>query len=106
MHRQRLKELGAWLRVNHESIYGTRAGVISTPDGVSTSRENMHYVHVLNYNWDNVTLEGVPGRVLKALVLNNGYQPSLRQEGSKVTVNIPAEERDTLDTVIKLELGA
>ena len=106
VHRQRLKELGAWLRVNHESIYGTRAGVISTPDGVSTSRENMHYVHVLNYNWDNVTLEGVPGRVLKALVLNNGYQPSLRQEGSKVTVNIPAEERDTLDTVIKLELGA
>ena len=106
VHVQRLKELGDWLAINRESIYGTRGGVISTPDGVSTSNGSVHYVHVLHYNWDNVTLEGVPGKVQKAVVLNNGYQPSLEQTDGSVRVNIPAEQRDLLDTVIKLELAA
>jgi alpha-L-fucosidase len=106
VHVQRLKELGDWLAINRESIYGTRAGVISTPDGVSTSCGNVHYVHVLHYNWDDVTLEGVPGKVKKVVVLNNGYQPSLEQTDGKVRVNIPAEQRDLLDTVIKLDLAA
>ncbi len=38
LHVQRLQEMGAWLRANGEGIYGTRAGVITSPDGVSTRR--------------------------------------------------------------------
>ena len=106
VQQQRLLELGDWLSINQEAIYGTRAGVISTPDGVSTCRERVHYVHVLHYNMDNVTLENVPGEVTDLRVLNNGYQPRFESLEDKVIVNIPAEQRDVLDTVIRVEVKA
>ena len=106
VHQQRLRELGAWLQVNQESIYATRAGVITTPDGVSTRRDGLHYVHVLNYNMDNVPLEGVPCESADIDLLNNHYQPGLIQLDGKWVVNIPAEQRDLLDTVIRITAKA
>jgi len=104
VHQKRLRELGAWLRINQESIYGTRAGVVLTPDGVSTRRDGVHYVHILNYNMDNVPIAEVPGEVLDVMVLNNGYKPGLMHSEGKLVVNIPAEQRDFLDTVVRIKV--
>ena len=46
---RRLEEIGEWLRVYGETIYGTRAGIISPRDwGVTTQKGNKIYVHILN----------------------------------------------------------
>lgn len=102
VHVQRLHEMGGWLKANGESIYGTRAGVISTPDGVSTSRGDVHYVHALNYKAERVYLENVPESVTRAELLLEGSALKLTSANGKCWVTVPSEQRDPLDTVVKL----
>lgn len=46
---QRLKEVGEWMRVYGETIYGTRGGCIAPHDwGVTTQKGNRLFVHILN----------------------------------------------------------
>ena len=103
VHVQRLRELGNWLKVNGEAIYAVRAGLVTTPDGVSTRRGVVHYVHALNYNSDRVYLDHVPDTVTRACLLSDGTSLNLRQAQGRFFVTIPAEQRDPLATVIKLE---
>lgn len=45
---ERLAEVGEWMKVYGETIYGTRGGCIAPhPWGVTTQRENKLYVHIL-----------------------------------------------------------
>jgi len=103
VHAGRLRQIGEWLRVNGESIYAVRAGTVTTPDGVSTRRGDVHYVHALNYGADRVYLDHVPDTVLRASLLAGGRALNLREAGGRRYVVVPAERRDPLATVIKLE---
>jgi alpha-L-fucosidase len=103
VHAQRLRQIGDWLRTNGESIYGVRAGVVGTPDGVSTRRGDSHYVHALNYNADRVYLDGLPETVSRVGLLRDGAALDLRQAGARRYVVVPGERRDPLATVIRLE---
>ena len=102
VHVQRLHEMGSWLRTNGESVYGTRAGIISTPDGVSTRKGDVHYVHALSYTSDRVYLENVPEAINQATLLADGSVLNLGQANGKYWVTIPAGQRNALDTVVKL----
>jgi alpha-L-fucosidase len=103
VHVERLHEVGQWLKVNGESIYKTRAGVIPpTAETVSTRRGDTHYLHVLEYISDCVTVSGVPETVSQARLLSNGAEIPLERRGERVTLTIPAESRDIMDTVIEL----
>lgn len=103
VHAARLKEMGAWLEANSEAIYGTRAGSISTPDGVSTSRGSTHYVHALQYNADRVYLDSVPESVTRATLLKDGSGLKMDAHNGRRYVTVPAELRNPIATVIKLD---
>ncbi|MBI4928680.1 MAG: alpha-L-fucosidase [Anaerolineae bacterium] len=117
-HARRLREMGEWLTVNAESVYGTRAGVVATPDGVSTRRGDTHYVHALQYNADRIYLDGVPEHVTRATLLKTGEALPLKNANALAYVNgpaglrtpqrllyvtVPPELRDPIATVIKLD---
>jgi alpha-L-fucosidase len=103
VHVQRLREIGAWLKVNGESIYGTRVGVIPpTKETVSTRRGDTHYVHVLDYVSDCVRLEGVPENLTHARLLRDGQDIPLERRDGVTILTIPAERRDAVDTVVEL----
>ena len=102
VHVQRLHEMGDWLRTHGELVYGTRAGILSVPEGVSTSWGDVHYVHALSYTADRVYLENVPDRISQATLLADGSALNLARANGKCWVTIPAEQRDPLDTVVKL----
>jgi len=98
--------MGAWLRLNGEAIHGTRAGLIPpTPDGVavSTRRGDTHYVHVLNYVSDCVRLPGVPESGTRATLVKDGSRVKMTRAGDGVMLTIPAEQRDPLNTVVRLD---
>ena len=106
VHVRRLREVGAWLRANGEAIHGTRAGLIPPmPDGVavSTRRGETHYVHVLDYVSDCVRLPGVPASVSRAALVKDGSSLRMVRAGDGVTLTIPAEQRDPLNTVVRLD---
>lgn len=102
VHVQRLCEMGNWLHIHGESIYGTRAGVVGTPDGVSTSKGHAHYVHTLTYNADRIYLDAVPATVTGAVLLKDGSPLTIGTAHGRQYVTVPAEQRDPIDTVVKL----
>jgi alpha-L-fucosidase len=103
-HVQRLREMGAWLTLNGESIYGTRVGsVIASDDVVGTSRDDAHYVHALDYVSDVIPLKIVPQSMKNASLLRDGSPVKLNpQADTAALLTIPYYQRDDIDTVVKL----
>lgn len=100
---RRLHNVGMWLRLNGESVYGTRAGVIPpTSTTVSTRREDTHYVHCLDHLSDEVALDGVPEMVRDARLLRDGTPLTVLRDGAALRLVIPEELRDPFNTVIEL----
>jgi alpha-L-fucosidase len=66
---ERLKEMGEWMKIYSETIYGTRGGVVSPRDwGVTTQKENKLFVHILNLQDKGLYLP-YSGNKLKSAVL-------------------------------------
>ena len=59
---ERLAEVGEWMKVYGETIYGTRGGcIVPHPWGVTTQRENKLYVHILELQ-DKALVPAVGGQ--------------------------------------------
>jgi len=103
IHAARLSGVGAWLEVNDESVYGTRAGSIApTPETVNTCNGATHYVHILDYKSDCVALSGVPDSITQARLLRNGASIEMDRHDKKLVLFVPEELRDPIDTVVVL----
>ena len=105
VHVERLRAMGQWFSVHGESIYGTRAGMISASDrsSISTRKNDTHYVHSLEYISDSLTLRDVPADVTKAVLLKDGSPLKLTRRGINTVLTILPHQRDRADTVIRLE---
>jgi alpha-L-fucosidase len=104
---ERVREIGQWLRLYGESIYGTRGGPwLPGPYGVSTHKGNLVYLHILHPPQNlKLVLPALPTQVLKATLLRGELLP-FQRNGQELTINLPAGSQDPIDTVIKLELAA
>ena len=101
---ERLKEMGAWLRVNGEAFYGTRGGPFKPGAwGASTRRGNRIYLHVFQWNGDSLALPALPAKITLARLLAGGHVEYTQGENG-VTVRVPAGNQDAIDTVIVLDL--
>lgn len=103
VHAKRLREVGSWLSVYGESVYGTRKGIISAPSVVSTRKGNTHYAHLLDYISDCVVLSGVPESITKATLVRDGSPVRMDWvNGTDLMLTVPADMRDVIDSVVKL----
>ncbi|MEO8607602.1 MAG: alpha-L-fucosidase [Chloroflexota bacterium] len=103
VHAARLAGVGDWLNVNGESIYGTRAGVIApTASVVSTRNGDTHYIHILDYLSDCVTLKGLPDTIQNARLLRTGASIDLERRDAEIVLTIPESARDPINTVVVL----
>jgi alpha-L-fucosidase len=102
----RLREIGEWLKVNGESVYGTRGGPWLPGDyGVSTHNGAVVYLHVLHPPLDSVlVLPTLPVRIVKAAILHGGAV-SFQQTDATLSLNLPPTSPEVVDTVIRLELA-
>jgi alpha-L-fucosidase len=102
-HAHRLRQIGVWLKTHGESVYGTRKGLIPpTRETVSTYKDGVHYIHILQYLSDCIRLEGVPPSVKSAYRLSDGTPISSQWKDEKLEICIPPELRDPYDTVVVL----
>ena len=70
---ERLKEMGAWLEKNGESIYGTRGGPVKPGPGFVTTRKgNTIYLHVFANAPEEIVLPELPRKVVSAEMLGGG----------------------------------
>ena len=99
-----LKQVGAWLKQNGESIYGTHGGPWKPTGKVtSTRRGNTIYVHVLRWRDDVIELPNIP-RNIKSATLLDGTKIKIAKKHGKLGISVRSAKRDALDTVVKLQL--
>jgi alpha-L-fucosidase len=99
-----LKEVGAWMKVNGESIYGARGGPWKpTKQIASTRKGNVVYVQVLKAEGPTIELPALPLKIKSALMLGGGEIKAEAADG-KYVLHMP-EKPGALPAVIKLELA-
>jgi alpha-L-fucosidase len=105
-HQARLKEVGDWLKVHGEAIYGTRGGPVTPrPWGVTTRKGDTVYVHVLEWQDASLLLPPIGGIVKQARFVKTGAKADVRTLPEGVLIALPKAPVDPFDTVIALELN-
>jgi alpha-L-fucosidase len=100
-----LKQVGAWLDKNGESIYGTRGGPWKPTKAIASTRKgNVIYVHVLHSASDTIKLPDFARKIKSARFLN-GDKLEFTQHDERLILDVPLARRDACDTVVKLQLA-
>jgi alpha-L-fucosidase len=103
-----LEKVGAWMRQNGQSIYGTSACPLpEAPWGRCTVNGRKIYLHVFSWPGDAVLrLSGFDAEVADAYLL---AEPSRKlpvtRDRDGIGVSLPLESPDEIDTVVVLELS-
>ncbi len=103
---ERLSEVGKWLAVNGESVYGSHASPFKDLSwGRATQKDGKLYLHV--YDWPKNGDLGVPlaNPVKKAYLLAKPGEPLLTDQakGGQI-VKVPADAPDKVAGVVVLEI--
>jgi len=105
----RLKKIGAWLKVNGEAIYGTQAGVFDRLPffGRCTVKDKTLYVHVMGRPADGlIVLPGLKTEVEKISLLAEPEKAvPFRRSLNDLVIVLPERLPDPDATVIKVELA-
>ena len=100
---ERLREVGKWLAINGESIYGTTYGPLQQLSyGRTTAKGSTTYLHIFDWPKGELTVSGV-GRVARVNLLARGEILNFRRKGSGVTLQLSEQAPDPNDTVLKIE---
>jgi len=123
----RLREIGAWMKVNGEAIYGTgptifgaEAGAFSPTekdrqgkprfiaawDWRCTTKAGKIYIHIFKWPAGQIELPGVKGQITSARLLGLPAAEPLKfeQTAQGVTVQLPAQAPDKIASVLCLEV--
>lgn len=108
---ERLAQVGEWLKVNKEAVYGTGPSPFQyeLPWGIITTKPKKLYLHVFNWQKD-LTLFGLKSKVLSAALLSNKQKIKFSQTNDvkadhyALNLQLPAAAPDKYDTVIALDL--
>ena len=108
---ERLAEVGRWMKVNHEAIYGTKASPFEKlawgrctqkPGGIGQTRL---YLHVFDWPKDGKLLvPALSNKVLKAALLDGGIKLKVKSDKNQIVITVPAEAPDKIATVIALDI--
>jgi len=123
---ERLAEIGKWMRVNGEAIYGTGPTIFGAEYGVTTktkdgygkkqdtnsgrnwrctTKPNRLYFHFFKWPGEKFEVAGMKGKAVKAYLLADEKKTALKvtQEGDMLTVALPAEAPDKIASVLCVE---
>ncbi|MEI3055379.1 MAG: alpha-L-fucosidase [Phocaeicola plebeius] len=101
---ERMKEVGDWLQMYGETIYGTRGGCVAPHTwGVTTQKENKLYIHILSLQ-DKALFVPLEGVKIKQAV-DYITRKSIQYQKSKTGITLQLMEVPTeVDRVIELEI--
>ncbi|WP_207512444.1 alpha-L-fucosidase [Longitalea luteola] len=106
----RLQQVGAWMKVNGESIYGTKASPLAPLSwGRCTKKEQngntILYLSVFNWPADKkLVVPGVTQPVTSATLLANGKKLATASSKNGLTITLPEQAPDKMASVIKLQV--
>jgi alpha-L-fucosidase len=105
-----LKAIGAWMKVNGESIYATKASPLAPlPWGRCTRKEKNGnttlYLSVFEWPKDgHLVVPGLKNKITSAKLLADGKAVKTKTDEMGLVITLPEKASDPVATVIKLEL--
>jgi alpha-L-fucosidase len=102
---ERLNDMGRWMKVNGQSIYGTSPGPFPYLKwGRSTRKGQTLYLHVFDWPANGVLRVPLKNKVKKAYLLADPKKSlAAKLEGENVSIKLPAAAPDRVDSVIALQ---
>lgn len=99
-----LAKIGDWMKVNSESIYGTRGNVIGAQTwGVVTAKDKIWYAHILTMPKNRQVVMPTENKKIKGAVLLDGNEKvKFKQNKTEVTLFLDNAPSGSLDNVVKL----
>jgi len=105
----RLKDMGDWMKVNGEAIYGTQRSPIHPKWGECVRKDlknnSLLYLCVFDWPTDGKLKLEANYKIKSATLLHNKSKLKIVKENGCIVVNVPDRAPDKIATVIKLELG-
>ena len=99
----RLLAMGAWLKVNGESIYGCGAGPVQEVQNLRSTRKGKAvYVHVLDAPKDGKVIVPIKQKVETAALLADGQRVEFSQTQQGIEFSLAPDQIDDNITVVKL----
>ncbi len=102
----RLKEIGDWLDINGESIYGTKGGPFKPTKWMSsTNKNNNIFIHLYKWPEKELILPSFNEHIInKISILNNNKSLNYISSENRTIISLPEEPIDFTTIVIKIEL--
>ena len=101
---ERLVEMGKELQIYGEAVFGTRGGpFVNDKTGGMTYRGNTLYVHVWDWPDNRITLPEMKAKILSVSSLT-AKQLDYSIEDGRLAFSVSAQDRLSVNTVIKVEL--
>ena len=103
----RLREMGAWLKINGKAIYGTSAGPLKKAPawGRITQKPGKLFLHVLDWPTDGQITVPITNKITKAYPLTAPDQSLIITAGERGNViTLPANLIDPIASVIVAEI--
>jgi len=106
----RLKDIGAWMKVNSEAIYSTKASPLAPVSWGRITRKDSKkgttlYLSVFEWPTDGkLMVPGLKNKVTSASLLPGGTVLKANSDVNGVTIDLPSQAPDKVASVIKLTL--
>jgi len=102
---ERLAEIGAWMKVNGEAVYGTTASPWGAPTwGRYTKKSDKLYAHVFDWPKDGNLTVAIKGLKLpSAYLLATRTKLEVKATDEGLSIKVPAEAPDKIASVIVIE---
>nr|QTJ01951.1 GH29 fucosidase [uncultured bacterium] len=108
----RLQEVGEWMKVNGESIYGTSYSPVDFDFmwGAMTQKNQTLYLHILEWQKKGLVFNGIVGKPSKVYLLADPARKALAHaydpKAHITTIHVPAQAPDARNSVIAVEYDA
>jgi len=107
-----LQSIGAWMRANGESIYGTTASPFEKLSWGRCTQKKLAggktrlYLHVFDWPADGrLVLPGLENKLRRASLLDGGQKVKVKNENQRIALTLPARNPDPNATVIALDIS-
>lgn len=101
---ERLKEIGKWMKVYGETIYGTRGGIIKPQEwGVSTQKGNKLYIHVLESKDSQLLIDISPKKIKSIVKFTDKSKVDYKKNKDSVLIDLKEAPND-IDLVLEVTL--